>query len=84
MKNYDFLYEMLNEKVWNSMEFRTGLLRPYVKKYEMIGEINFVLWICMKQYETLWNKSKTYEYIYELKAEDFALWNFKLIIALTW
>ena len=38
----------------------------------------------MKQYETVWNKSKTYEYMYELKADDFALWNFKLITALTW
>ncbi len=38
----------------------------------------------MKQYETVWNKSKTYEYMYELKTEDFSLWNFKLITALTW
>ncbi len=45
---------------------------------------SFLLWICMKQYETVWNKRKTYEYMYELKAEDFALWNFKLITALTW
>ena len=44
----------------------------------------FLLWICMKQYETVWNKQKTYEYMYELKAEDFALWNLKLITALTW
>ena len=38
----------------------------------------------MKQYETVWNRSKTYEYMYELKASQFAMLNFMLITALTW
>ncbi len=38
----------------------------------------------MKQYEKVWNLSRTYEYMYELKAEELALWNSELITALTW
>ncbi len=38
MKKYELLYENLYEKVCKSMKFYTGLLRNYMKKYEMIDE----------------------------------------------
>ena len=59
MKKYEFLYETLYEKVWKSMKFCTGLLRPYMKKYENVDENYFFV---MNLYEKVWNSMKNYEF----------------------
>ncbi len=41
------------------MNFYSGLLRPYMKKYEMIDE-NYIF--VMDLYETVWNSMKNYEF----------------------
>ena len=44
MKKYEMVYEIWYEKVWKSMKFYSGLLRPYMKKSEIIDEnYNFVM-----------------------------------------
>ncbi len=59
MKKYEILKEILYEKVLKSMTFYTGLLRPYLKKYEMIDE-NCIF--VMNLYEKVWNSMKNYEF----------------------
>ncbi len=76
-------FEFFNEKVWNTLKVLTEPLKDHMEKYEIDYEIDFVFMIL---YEKVWNSMKKVEneYMYELKAEDFALWNFKRITALTW
>ena len=59
MKKYEKVWIFVWKSVWKSMKFCTGLLRPYVKKYEMIDE-NYIF--VMKLYEKVWNSMKKYEF----------------------
>ena len=54
-RNSDKIGMKRYEKVWKSMKFWKGLLRPYMKKYEMIDE-NYIFF--MNLYEKVWNSMK--------------------------
>ena len=65
MKKYEKVWKSMKKvwiivwnfvwKVWKSMNFYVGLLRPYVKTYEMIDE-NYIF--VMNLYEIVWNSMK--------------------------